>query len=166
MVHTKYVIHMSICIHALYTFHYTHALCTFKIYGYEFLCSFMSPTDTENIYSSGRLGFLVFFCPLGNKLVSGVCLNFLWSMLGTGWWSSDPVLCGRTESSLCSITGVSCCQVQGHTSNWIWNQKEFPPKWDWQGKYILGYLENVSCLLWLAKVLMILWFFLCISFEF
>lgn len=111
------------------------------------------------------LGFF-FFCPLGNKLVSGVCLNFLWSMLGTGWWSSDPVLCGSTESSLCSITGVSCCQVQGHTSNWIWNQKEFPPKWDWQGKYILGYLENVSCLLWLAKVLMILWFFLCISFEF
>lgn len=129
-------------LHYIYDYiHYIHK----KLFSYsdisicvcEFLCclpSFLSFAEIRNICSSGSKNNRIteyfelerthkyhcrkyLFFPLGNKLVSRICLNFLWSMLGTVWWSSDSVLCGHTENPLCSLSSVSFCQAYVHTIN-------------------------------------------------
>lgn len=142
----------------------------FSVCGYEFLCCapFMSPADIENICSSRSTFFFTQAINWFPESVLTFC-EACWGQDGdeVTWWSSDTVLCGCRENPLCSLTSVSHYQAQGHTSNRIWNQGELPPRWDWQGKIILGYLGNVYCLsLWLARMLMILCFFSCVCLSF
>lgn len=88
-------------------------------------------TELQNIMSwKGPIRIIAgstYFFPQGNKSVSRILLNFLWSILGTGWWPSDSVLCGHRENPLCSLTSVLSVRLRFTSLTRFGNRENFLP---------------------------------------